>query len=580
KPTPIEVKQPDGTTITVILKGDERIKWAETIDGYSLLKNGDGVFEYAIQNEKGDMIASGIKATNGAKASPTQQKHLRFSRAQKEDAFASPNSPKPIAGVNLAKKRKTKDITHRMPVIIVSFKNRACTFSKDDFDTIFNTRGLNKPPYTGSIADYFYDNSRGTFEFTADVFGPYTLSKDMSYYGGNDSYGNDKNPRAMVREAVNLANDSGCDFSQYDADGDGFVDGIHIIFAGEGEESTSESSAIWSHEWELYPVVTLGGKKIRVYSCSPELNGPGVLTGIGAPAHEIGHAIGLPDFYDTDYTDGGGEAVTPAQYDVMDVGSYNGDGYTPPLHNAWSRMCLGWLERKSLTKAATVNLPPAAEATKCYVIETKTEHEYFVLDNRPVSKWDIWEDVYVGAGLLIFAIDSNNGHWDDNCLNCNPSSRGFYIKQANGGNKSTSRMGNGTPFPGSTNNISFTDSTSPNSVSKAGAATEKPITNIHIDADKHVLFDFMNGGDPEPPMAMEGKRVSSGITVFPNPAKSHITVKSDNAVLGMEMFDFVGKRIVVTAGNELSLQNVPEGIYFLKIKTVIGTVTEKVVVKR
>ncbi|MDR2556570.1 MAG: M6 family metalloprotease domain-containing protein, partial [Bacteroidales bacterium] len=560
KPTPIEVKQPDGTTITIILKGDERVKWAETIDGYSLLRNDKGVYEYAVADENGDMIPSGIKASNGTKTSPAQQKHLLFSKAQREAILANPNCPRAVAGINLAKAQKqSKTVNHRMPVIIVSFTDRACIFSKADFDTIFNMRGLDKPPYTGSIADYFYDNSRGTFEFTSDIFGPYTLSKNMSHYGGNDRYGNDINPQAMVREAVQLAHNDGCDFSQYDADEDDYVDGVHIIFAGEGEETTSEANAIWSHEWELFPTVTLDGKKVSIYSCSPELNAPGILSSIGAPAHEMGHALGLPDFYDTDYENSGGEAVSPGEYDLMDMGSYNNDGYTPPLHNAWSRMFLGWLERKNLTEAASVNMPPAEEATICYVVETKTEHEYFVLDNRPVSKWDAWENVYprLGAGLLIFAVDLNNGHWDDNCLNCNPATRGFYIKQANGGNSSKSRMGTGTPFPGSTNKTAFTDSTSPNAVSKAGEATEKPITNIRIDIDNHILFDFMGGGDPEPPIppsAIENLTANS-IIVFPNPAKSLLTVKSNDIVIGMELFDFIGKRVAAAKDSELFLQN-------------------------
>ncbi|MDR1739528.1 MAG: hypothetical protein LBR45_02080, partial [Bacteroidales bacterium] len=46
-PKPIEVEQPDGSKITIVLKGDERIKWAETQNGYSLLRGQDGFWEYA-----------------------------------------------------------------------------------------------------------------------------------------------------------------------------------------------------------------------------------------------------------------------------------------------------------------------------------------------------------------------------------------------------------------------------------------------------------------------------------------------------------------------------------------------------
>ncbi|MDR1975100.1 MAG: M6 family metalloprotease domain-containing protein [Bacteroidales bacterium] len=575
KPAPIEVIEPDGTKITIILKGDERIKWAETSDGYSLLRNGDGFFEYAIQNENGEMVSSGIKVASKTKTLPAAKKHLLFSKSQRENILASDNCPKYARAV-----KQTENVNHKMPVILVSFKDRACIFSKDDFDTILNVQGLNKPPYTGSIADYFYDNSRGTFQFTSDVFGPYTLANNMSYYGGNDSYGNDKNPRAMVREAIQKAYDDGCDFSQYDADGDGYVDGVHIFFAGMGEEASGEANAIWSHEWQLSTPITYNGKKVLIYSCSPELNDPGILTSIGAPAHEMGHAIGLPDFYDTDYEESGGIAVTPGDYDVMDMGSYNNNGYTPPLHNAWSRMFLGWLERTPLTEPMSMKMLPAEQATKCYIVETQTANEYFVLDNRPRSKWDIWNNLTprLGGGLLVFAIDSNNGNWGNNELNCNPAKRSFYIKQANGGNNSTSRMGVGTPFPGSTNKTAFTDSTSPNARSKNGVNTEKPITNIIIDEENNVLFDFMGGGAPEPPTAIEKQQQASTIVVFPNPAKDKITIKSEAQIQEVVLFNLMGKRVRKSNNNEISVRELPEGTYLLQVKTATEVIARKIIV--
>jgi hypothetical protein len=155
----------------------------------------------------------------------------------------------------------------------------------------------------------------------------------------------------------------------------------------------------------------------------------------------------------------------------------------------------------------------------------------------------------------------------------------LYIKQANGGNSSTSSMGRGTPFPGSTNNTQFTDATSPNSISRASVPTEKPVTNIRIE-NEHVLFDFMGGGNPEPPAFAIENLKQNDVIVFPNPASLLITVKSNDVVFGMELFDFIGKRIAVTVGSELSLQNISEGIYFLKIKTTAETITKKVIVKK
>ncbi|MEG1718674.1 MAG: hypothetical protein RR333_08610, partial [Bacteroidales bacterium] len=48
KPSPITFLQKDGSRISLFIKGDERMKWAETLDGYSLLRNQDGIYTYAI----------------------------------------------------------------------------------------------------------------------------------------------------------------------------------------------------------------------------------------------------------------------------------------------------------------------------------------------------------------------------------------------------------------------------------------------------------------------------------------------------------------------------------------------------
>ncbi len=579
-PNPIEVEQPDGSKITIILKGDERIKWAETQDGYSLLRGQDGFWEYAAKAENGDMIASGVRLSDNveeAKSASKGEKHIMFSTAQKQAIFASENSPKIKSGINLRELHKKagqkSSVNFKMPVIIVYFTDRDSTFGNADFDTIFNLRNMNKSGYAGSVADYFYDNSHGKFQFQADIFGPYRLSQKMAYYGGNNSSGDDKNPKAMVREAVQMAYDNGCDFSEYDADGDGEVDGVHIIFAGCGEEETNESDAIWSHAWDISAV--LGGMKINNYSCSGEFRSNRALSGLGAPVHEISHVLGLPDFYDTDYTGNGGIAVTPDAYDIMDGGTYNNGGCIPPQHNAWSKLQLGWNESYILDSACTVKILAANDEERTYIIETKITGEYFVLDNRPESKWDTWDGLSreLGGGLLIFAVDENSGDWEYNCINCNPSRRGFYIKQADGGKISRSRMGEGTPFPGLSENTSFTDSTSPSSRSRNNTATEKPITDISINAKNHVIFNLLGGGDTISSMTpdtvitskeIEAKGVAQTNTLrlYPNPSSNVITI--ENAQETIEIFSANGALIKRSKNNKVDLSKQPSGVYIIR----------------
>ena len=60
----ITITQSNGKELSYWLKGDEFIRWAESIDGYSLLRNQDGAWCYAVLNERGEMIASEILACN------------------------------------------------------------------------------------------------------------------------------------------------------------------------------------------------------------------------------------------------------------------------------------------------------------------------------------------------------------------------------------------------------------------------------------------------------------------------------------------------------------------------------------
>ncbi|MBO5963773.1 MAG: hypothetical protein U0K83_07795 [Bacteroidales bacterium] len=64
KRTPITITQPNGKTLTYILKGDEVISWCETLDGYTLLRNAEDVLCYAIIDTEGNLVASNVIACN------------------------------------------------------------------------------------------------------------------------------------------------------------------------------------------------------------------------------------------------------------------------------------------------------------------------------------------------------------------------------------------------------------------------------------------------------------------------------------------------------------------------------------
>lgn len=153
-------------------------------------------------------------------------------------------------------------------------------------------------------------------------------------------------------------------WDRYDHDGDGdfnepdgYIDHFQAIHSGEGEEAGASADAIWSHRWYAYsgefgttgPAgAQYGGTQIGDsgiwigdYTVEPE-NG-----GLGVFAHEFGHDLGLPDYYDTN----GGDNST-SFWTLMSSGSWlghgaaagNGIGTTPGLMGAQEKLDLGWLD--------------------------------------------------------------------------------------------------------------------------------------------------------------------------------------------------------------------------------------------
>lgn len=129
----------------------------------------------------------------------------------------------------------------------------------DYFTRLFNENGFSDYGGTGSVRDYFTDQSNGKFDIHYDVFGPVTLAGKRSYYGSNNSFGDDSNPEGMVREAAELLKNE-IDFSQYDYDNDGRIDNIFIVYAGEGEADGGPAESVWPHAFEITNGKTYNGK--------------------------------------------------------------------------------------------------------------------------------------------------------------------------------------------------------------------------------------------------------------------------------------------------------------------------------
>ena len=216
-----------------------------------------------------------------------------------------------------------------------------------DFNNAHYTQLLfDKTAGANSLANYYLAQSDGLFTVDGGVYGWITLPHPESYYGADASTGEDNlNGPAwrVVQDAINAAEQQGVEipYSQYDQDGDGYVDSLMVIHAGAGQEAgggAQGDDAIWSHSWFVdYAsggMKTDDGTMVGPYTIEPEDGAVGVF------AHEYGHQLGLPDLYDTTYI---GESST-GFYTLMASGSWLGKplGTQPSNLDIWSKMALGW----------------------------------------------------------------------------------------------------------------------------------------------------------------------------------------------------------------------------------------------
>lgn len=317
----------------------------------------------------------------------------------------------------------------------VKMKSNAAT----QWNNRFNQQGFSSYNHVGSVRDYFREQSYGLLTIDFDVVGPITLSKTRSYYGSRPSSSSQLDDRApeMVIDALKLAN-SQVNFADYDWDGDGEVDQVYAIFAGETYYGTQ--GYIWPHEWSLSSAQYYGcgaGRQrldnvyIDTYAVSNELaEDKSTLEGIGTACHEFSHCLGYPDFYDTDYSGG----TAGQNWDVLDAGSYNGPNYigeTPSPYTAYERWTAGWIDLIPLTQATKVtDMPAINEEGVAYIIKnTGNSNEYYILENRQQITFGKGNK---GHGLMVWHIDYNQNAWNSNTVNADKSHQRMTFLPADG----------------------------------------------------------------------------------------------------------------------------------------------------
>ena len=231
KPTPLTLQQPDGTTITVLLVGDESFHYYQTLDGVPLVRHDDGSLHYACL--QGNLLSStGVLAHEAAQRTPDETRlvlqqaatlsalqQIGSARTAERNAQRAARRTAARQPASRAVGEPTYPVGERKGIVILV--NYQDVKMKDKHTNAVFTDMMNKEGYTdfgnaSSVHDYFKDQSYGQLDLTFDVVGPVTVAGNMADYGRNDYHGSDGTTAAkMVYEACQLA-DKEVDFADYD----------------------------------------------------------------------------------------------------------------------------------------------------------------------------------------------------------------------------------------------------------------------------------------------------------------------------------------------------------------------------
>lgn len=471
----INSTQPDGSVVPIRKVGNEHFNYTLTgEDSVLVVRDSVGYWNYADEHGKKTGMRVHAKSKRGAKEKnflkkrnsrqileKFREKRLKQLQEQQADSSLGPmmlqsstDDPQmanewggwgwggwtqpedPVQNTNWPKQptlntvKKEGDV--RGLVILVQFSDVKFNRSnaQEEYLNYLNQEGYSNYSMSGSVRDFFIENSSGKYRPTFDVAGPITLK------GTRDSYGSlvdSRNMAAGAVKAVSEAMDSlvakNVDFTPYDSDGDRVVDFVYMIYAGVGSADTDVQSAIWPHSYNVSKRLTRNMSMNR-YACSPEIDGQAymyrkstdALNGIGTFCHEFSHVLGLMDHYDVNVNNSKTRTrYTPGPWDLMDAGSYNcpqNRYYTtscsPANMSAFEKFSLGWLEPRRLEVSDTTVVLKAVQENDGLVLTSNNDNEYYFVEFRQNTGFD---KGLPNKGMLVWHINYDRYSWMYNEIN-------------------------------------------------------------------------------------------------------------------------------------------------------------------
>ncbi len=532
--------QPGGAELALRVFGDEYYARTETTDGYTVVYNPkDNAYHYAeIAPDGSGWLPTG--AIVGLKAPAGLTKHLELpatkigeishanraiydgDRDQRWHARVQAVEKLRAAanGAKLSAAEAAQASALAAPVlgnkvgltILAQFPNDPKTGANDpvNFPTdrnkivrYCNGIGYTENGNTGSIRDYYYDQSLGKVTYTQTVTEIITLPHPRNYYNFSDyptnaSLRGDAS-RVLITDAVNLLKSQGFDFSSLTLDGQNRAIATNVMFAG--QDSGVYAQGLWPQQWNLAQDINVGttANPINIYKFQIT-NIADAAPVIGTFCHENGHLLlGYPDIYALT-----GEGV--GEHCLMGSGNYLNGGKTPSPINAYFKDIVGWGNVTDINSSSYITATLPTTGNVAYRIRKPgTSTEFYIAENRGTG--DKWAQYSDDKGIAIWHIDET--------IDGNTNTGSHYevaLMQADGRRdleKGNNRGDSTDLFDLQT--ALFTDTTTPNAKWWNGAASSINIQVLTaLGAKTNVQFGLY------PPDTLIVTSPNGGDVAFPN----------------------------------------------------------------
>jgi M6 family metalloprotease-like protein len=405
--------QHKGKPVQLVIYGDEFYARYESTDGYTVVYDTHaGCYCYATLVE-GHFVSSG--ATVGKPVPPGIRKHLKESAEVRNEKFTRRyRELRPSEGPTLSYVARTlgpddgllggRKLSHGEVsglTVLVNFDDITSNITADDVDAMLNGDNYQENGNFSSVRNYFALVSHGHLTYTNRVVGPVTLKKRRSHYITT----------LLVKEALDIVvNDLEIDLSEFDSRGEGIVNALNFLYAGQ----TQYSGDLWPHN--SVEILNYGGVRTHFYLLT-SLGRETVDLSIGTFCHENGHLLcRFPDMYDYGERNGDFEdSQGIGRYCLMGSGDQLNNGRTPSPVCAYLRNLAGWTDTEIILDSPGNYEARHGDYGTVMKYETDKPNEYFLIENRT----RLGLDAHLPAsGLAIYHCDTlGSNEWQQGTRN-------------------------------------------------------------------------------------------------------------------------------------------------------------------